>query len=75
MDHASSRPASRAANTSVPPSREKAASSGPPKGFEGESASMPRMTSTAGPPAVGRTNQWLRVPLAQVSQCRMKSRS
>src|SRR6185369_753958 len=68
VDHASSLLASRAANTRVRPSAEKAASSGPPKGLLGPSASIPRITSTAGPPVTGRTNQWARVPLPQVSQ-------
>ncbi len=50
-------------------------SSGPPNGLEGQSASMPRITSTGSPPATGRTNRCERRPSFQVSQCRMNSRS
>jgi len=48
-------------------------SSGPPKGFDGLSASIAFMTSTGLPVASGITKMWLRSPVDQVSQCRTGS--
>ena len=54
-------------------------SSSPPKGLPGTSPSMPRVrgTTRAGslPGSADRAKSWLRVPSAQVSQWRTKSRS
>ena len=72
VDHASSRPASRAVNTIDLPSGVNVNSSPPPNGFDGESASMASITSTGVPPTAGITNTCERRPSDQVSQWRMK---
>ncbi len=79
VDQASCRPASRAAKTSDLPSGVKVYSSVPPNGFDGESATMPRIRSggssaaatvAAGSPAPARdsTKRCERVPSSHTSQ-------
>jgi len=75
VDHASSRPASRAVKTTPQLSGVNVNSSVPPNGLLGASASMPAIRSTGSPPAFGITNRWLRRPSVQVSQCRTNRRS
>jgi len=75
VDHGSCLPASRAVNTTALPSGEKVISSGPPKGLEGQSASMPFMTSTGSPPCAGMTKTCDLRPSFHVSQWRTNSLS
>src|SRR4029077_4128651 len=74
VDHASSRPATRALNTRLDPSGLKMYSPSPPLGLEGMSASraLLRFTGVPARPSrfIGATNRFDRVPSLQVSQCR-----
>ena len=75
MDHGSSAPTSRAVKMIFFESGVNAISPGPPKGFEGVSASMPVITSTGWPPSEGMTKRCERRPSFHVSQWRTKIRS
>ena len=72
VDQASSRPATRALNTTRAPSGLNVNSSSPPSGLEGTSASSALLTFTGVPARpsgfTGATNRLERVPLLQVSQ-------